>query len=167
MRDCHVESLLIGGFAVNYYGYSRQTIDIDFMVATSEVETMTRAMTGVGFTSYIVRPTVLFFQKPGNPVRIDCLRVGTETLVKLMRSAVDANILGHDVKVPSLNDLLAMKFHSFFQSAMQRDKDLMDIVALSMIHRLDPETVLHPLAQKFASEDIFRHVCARMQSTTI
>ena len=37
MRECRVESLVIGGFAVNHYGHSRQTADIDFMMALSDV----------------------------------------------------------------------------------------------------------------------------------
>jgi len=59
---------------------------------------------------------------------------------------------------------LAMKFHSLFQSSLRRAKDMTDIVSLSMIHRLDPETVLRPLAQKYASEEIYQNVYAKIQS---
>ena len=164
IRGCHVESLLIGGFVVNHYGYSRQTADIDFMMALSDVDGMVKAMRNAGFTSYAVYPNVLFFKKPDSAVRIDCLKVGAETLAKLMSAATTATILGRDVKIPSLLDLLAMKFHSLSQSTIHREKDMMDIVSLSMIHRLDPETALRPLAQKFASEEIYQDVYARIQS---
>ena len=31
-----VEFLMIGGHAVNHYGYSRATLDVDFMIAASD-----------------------------------------------------------------------------------------------------------------------------------
>lgn len=34
--QCEVKFLLIGGYAVNYYGYGRYTGDIDFLIETSE-----------------------------------------------------------------------------------------------------------------------------------
>lgn len=34
--QCEVKFLLIGGYAVNYYGYGRYTGDIDFWIETSE-----------------------------------------------------------------------------------------------------------------------------------
>ncbi len=39
-----VEFLLIGGHAVNHYGYSRATIDVDFMIASSHVDAVRTAM---------------------------------------------------------------------------------------------------------------------------
>ena len=37
LMDCKVEFLLIGGYAVNYYGYGRYTGDIDFWLRPGEV----------------------------------------------------------------------------------------------------------------------------------
>src|ERR1044071_669663 len=36
LNRANVEYLLVGGFAVNYYGYHRFTEDIDFWIAVSE-----------------------------------------------------------------------------------------------------------------------------------
>lgn len=32
-----IDALLIGGFAVNHYGYTRNTLDVDFMVAVNDI----------------------------------------------------------------------------------------------------------------------------------
>lgn len=29
LKNNHIDALLIGGFAVNYYGYTRNTLDVD------------------------------------------------------------------------------------------------------------------------------------------
>lgn len=39
-----VEFLVIGGHAVNHYGYSRATIDVDFMIASGDVATVRAVM---------------------------------------------------------------------------------------------------------------------------
>jgi len=36
LPEAGVNVVLIGGFAVNYYGYTRNTLDVDFMIATSQ-----------------------------------------------------------------------------------------------------------------------------------
>jgi len=164
LQQQNMDFLLVGGVAVNFHGFTRNTIDIDFMMALTDVDGMVKAMKNAGFTSYSIHPMVVFFQKPGNPVRIDFLRIDSETLGRLNRSAVGVQIENHHVKIPSLCDLLAMKLHSFYQSGMDRDKDMIDIVSLCVIHNVDVEAVLYPLAQKYASEEIYQLVYKKIQA---
>ena len=164
LQQQNIDFLLVGGLAVNYHGFTRNTIDIDFMMTLTDVDTMVKAMKNAGFTSYSIQPLVLFFQKPDIPVRIDFIRTDPETLRKLNCSAVDIQIGDCNVKIPSLYDLLAMKLHSFCQSGMDRDKDMTDIVSLCVIHNVDVETILHPLAQKYASEMIYQLICTKIQT---
>lgn len=159
LRSQNVDHLMVGGHVVNYYGYARFTQDIDFMTVISDPGAITKAMRNAGFTSYSIEPLVLFFKKPEPSVRIDFLRIDPGTFANLMRSAVTVEIMGCHVKIPSLPDLLAMKFFSYGQAPL-RMKDLQDIVSLSIENKLDPETVLKPLALKYASEDIYKQVCA-------
>jgi len=35
-----VDCILIGGFAVNYHGYTRNTLDVDFMIVRGQVEAL-------------------------------------------------------------------------------------------------------------------------------
>jgi len=164
LENQKADYLMVGGLAVNYYGYTRLTTDIDLMVALPNVDTMVVAMKNAGFTSFSVSPLVIFFKKPEPAVRVDFLRVDQVTLAKLLRSAFPATVQGCQVNMPSLNDLLAMKFFSLAQSPLRRGKDLMDIVWLSLENKLDAETVLRPLAMNFASEEIYQQVCAMLPS---
>ena len=158
LRSQKMDHLMIGGHVVNHYGYGRSTQDIDFMMVVTCPEKLVAAMKNAGFTSYSIEPLVLFFQKPTPSIRVDFLRVDPDTFAKLMHSAVSVKIFGCEVKIPSLPDLLAMKFFSYGQAPQRRIKDLQDIVGLSIENNLDAETVLKPLALKFASEDIYRQV---------
>lgn len=137
------------------------------MIVVSDVDMIVNAMKTAGFTSYSVEPLVIFFQKPESSIRVDFLRTDVTTLNKLMQSAVLANVMNCHVKIPSLIDLLAMKFFSYSQSPLRRVKDLNDIVWLSIENKLDPETVLRPIALKFANDETYRQVCAILSSNQI
>jgi predicted nucleotidyltransferase len=155
--------LVIGGLAVNYYGFARVTTDIDFMVVAMDTDTVVEAMKKAGFVSYMVQSNVMFFKNPQDPVRVDLLRVDSDTMARLLESALSADIYGCQVKIPSLDNLMAMKLHSLNQSNMLRAKDMEDIVMLCIINKVDVETVLRPLACKFASEAIYRQIYAQVQ----
>ena len=162
LKSQRIDCLLVGGLAVNYHGYGRSTQDIDLMMVVPDSDAIVKAMKDAGFTSYSVSPLVLFFKKPEPSVRVDFLRIDPETFSILMRSAVAANIMGCQVKIPSLPDLLAMKLFSYGQAPSRRIKDLQDIVALCLENKIDAETDLKPLALKYASEEIYQQVYAML-----
>ena len=166
LRGQNIDCLMVGGHVVNYYGYARLTGDLDFMMVITDVDAMIRAMRTAGFTSYSVDSLVLFFKKPEPAIRVDFIRIDSKTFEKLMCSAITANIMGCQVKIPSLDDLLAMKFFSYAQSPSYRGKDLQDIVWLSIENKLAPEVVLRPLALKYANETIYQQVCAMLPQNT-
>jgi len=162
LQNHKMDYLMVGGHVVNHYGYARFTGDIDLMMVVSDPKVMVEMMKNAGFTSYSIEPLVLFFKKPESAIRVDFLRVDSGTFAKLMHSAISVTIMGCQVKIPSLPDLLAMKFFSYGQSLFQRIKDIQDIVQLSVENKLDAETVLKPLALKYATEEIYQQVCAML-----
>ena len=66
--------------------------------------------------------------------------------------------------MPALPDLLAMKFFALSQAREKRaDKDVPDIAWLTVLNGLDVESDLHPLALRFADDDVFRRVLAKIE----
>lgn len=110
LRQAGADVLLIGGFAVNHYGFTRSTADIDFMMALDGCDAARRAMVAAGFENVDEHDTVAFYRVPGNPVRVDLLKVDPETMQKLIERAVTIDFHGHAMKVPALEDLIAMNF---------------------------------------------------------
>ena len=103
-----VECLLIGGFAVNHYGYSRSTLDVDFMIAADRLDEVRRVMIELGFSNVTVEDNVAFFSVPGSSLRVDFLRVEESTLRELLGRSAEALVHGHRLRVPALRDLISM-----------------------------------------------------------
>jgi hypothetical protein len=151
-----VECLLIGGFAVNYYGYTRNTVDVDFMIVSEQMDLVKRSFVQAGFTNVSIGDNVAFFGMPGLPLRVDILRTDEGTMHTLLANAVQATLHGHSVRIPSLKDLIAMKIFALSQSPSQRlGKDLPDIAYLSVLNDLNLETDLRPLCARFGSTESF------------
>ena len=160
-----VECLLIGGFAVNHYGYTRNTLDIDLMIASDKKDAVRRIMAQAGFTNVAAHENVTFFNRPGSPLRVDFLHVDAQTFAQLLAGASAVVLHGKLLRVPSLCDLLAMKFFALAQAPERRmEKDLPDIAYLSILNSLDLERDLHPLAQRDATEEIFQTVCKKIRT---
>jgi len=151
-----VECLLIGGFAVNYYGYTRNTLDVDFLIVSEQMELVKRSMMRAGFTNVSIGENVAFFSVPGLPLRVDFLRTDSGTMRTLLANAGRATLHGHAVKIPSLKDLIAMKIFALSENPAQRlGKDLPDIAFLSVLHHLDLETDLRPLCDRFGTTECY------------
>jgi hypothetical protein len=151
-----IDCLLIGGFAVNHYGYTRSTLDIDFMVVSDRMGDIRRILRSAGFTNIDARDEVTFFSRPGENLRADFLRVDESTMRRLLVEAVGMSLRGHALKLPSLRDLLAMKIFAFSHDVPRRmGKDLPDIAHLSVLHDLNLEADLRPLCDRFGTPEAF------------
>jgi len=75
-----VEYLLVGGFAVNYYGYTRSTVDVDWMIVAEQRDVVQAVMRREGFTNVAVHENVMFFQRPGTAWRVDFLHADWATM---------------------------------------------------------------------------------------
>jgi predicted nucleotidyltransferase len=151
-----VDCILIGGFAVNYHGYTRNTLDVDFMVVSEQLDAVRQIMTRAGFTNISIENNVAFFSAPSSPLRVDFLRVDGGTMSKLLANAVSASVHGYRLKVPALKDLIAMKIFALSQDIARRmGKDLPDIAYLSVLHDLDLESEIRPLCSRFGTQRIY------------
>ena len=158
-----IDFLMIGGHAVNQYGYSRATIDVDFMIATSDLDAVRTVMRDAGFINVSHSENVVFFNKPGLPLRVDFLQVNNETMHALFTDAQEVDYGGQSLKVPSLKNLIAMKLFALKSGSPGRwEKDFPDIVHLVFENGLDVEGVLKPLCDRFADDEIFRKLSDRI-----
>ena len=162
-----VEFLLIGGFAVNYYGYTRNTLDVDFMVAVDRIDPIREWMKQAGFTNISEQENVVFFNRPGSALRVDFLKVDPTTMSVLLSQAQQVDMHGHTIKIPSLRDLLAMKLFALKNSFVRRkDKDLPDVAYLCLFNDLDMDKELRPLCDQFADDSIYDLICNRIEELT-
>ena len=125
-----VEYLLVGGYAVGYYGYPRATVDIDVWVAVSpeNARRVLAALEQFGFGSG-TGASLDLLDRPGKVVRmgVSPLRIEIQTQISGVSFGacyprrVMAELDGIAVPLISLDDLKANK------RAAGRHKDLNDI----------------------------------------
>ena len=154
-----VAHLLIGGMAVNYYGFTRATLDVDFMVAVNDATRARQALIRAGFMNAEERDHVIFLYWPDQLVRVDLLKVEADTLNRLWQGAESISLHDVMVRVPALEDLIAMKLFALKHGGARRmGKDMIDIVQLAFLHKLDIEHQLRPLTLRFADETLFDQI---------
>ena len=162
-----IEFLMIGGHAVNHYGYSRVTIDIDFMIASSDVDAVRSVMKAAGFSNVSQSENVVFFNHPNFPYRVDFLHVDEVTLQTLVGGAQRIEYGEQSLLVPCLLDLIAMKLFALKEgSAKREEKDFPDIVHLAVEHGLDIGADLKPLCDQFADELIYLKLAKQIREQT-
>lgn len=151
-----IDCILIGGFAVNYHGYTRNTLDVDFMIIAQQLEIVRRIMIQAGFTNVIIAENAAFFSAPDSPLRVDFLTVDEATMRQLLVYAINAKVYQHEIKVPALRDLIAMKIFALAQNVDRRmGKDLPDIAYLSIIHNLNLAVDIRPLCDRFGTPKVY------------
>ena len=165
LPEAGVKVVMIGGHAVNYYGVTRATQDIDFMIASADEDAVKHIMRKSGFTNIAVHDTVVFFSRPESPMRVDFLKVNEDTMNTIMNNSVDIEYMEQKhVRVPQLQDLLAMKIFAWSQGGVKREaKDFADIVHLVMENNIDPDKELHELCKTFGTELMYTRITERIK----
>ena len=157
-----IEFLMIGGHAVNHYGYIRATMDVDFMITAEAVSSVREVMKASGFSNISEGENVILFSRPDSPIRVDFLPVDLETMKTLMQNAVAVDYGGYSVRVPALTDLIAMKLFAL-RNPKREDRDALDIVQLMLENNLNAEADLKPLCNRFATEAIYQKLAIRIE----
>ena len=122
--------IVVGGHALDVHGVTRQTLDIDCLIAAEHGDAFDAYMNEAGFLR--VAKTSLFARYRHVSSRlpeVDVLFTDGATFSKLAREAVPfpgSNAL----KVPSLPHLIALKLHAIRNAPEREARDLGDIVAL-------------------------------------
>jgi len=124
--------VLIGGHAVNFYGFSRQTGDIDFIVNSEDkswwVETL-------GKLKYSVFQDDQYFTrfKPSTLGEwpIDLMYVSSDTFQKMLDQSVVGDVGFATLQVISARHLITLKIHAISSGQKHRYlKDYLDIAWL-------------------------------------
>jgi hypothetical protein len=135
-----IKPILVGGWALNQLGHTRNTMDLDLMVVDDDVEKLHHHLTEAGFKMVFHNPELFAKYKFMNDkmLELDILFVDKTTYAKLKSGATETNIGDIDCVLPSPMSLIAMKLHSMKNNFDNRfPKDFPDIVALIDIYGID------------------------------
>ena len=135
LNGAGVDYILVGGWAVNMYGYIRATVDLDIWILAdmANAQRVYAALGEFGAPIADVKPEDfaedgIIFQIGVAPCRIDIItRISGVSYVDAARRTVPKEIDGVAVKVISIEDLITNK------KASGRTKDLADVEVLERI----------------------------------
>ena len=89
-----VPCVLIGGFAVNFYKVTRNTLDVDFLTTQSDFEKIKDALIGAGYSENFATDVTIRMSGKAGVVDIDFMIVDEATRSKIMEKGKDIELVG-------------------------------------------------------------------------
>jgi predicted nucleotidyltransferase len=157
----NVSCVLIGGFAINYYKVTRQTVDVDFLITKEDFEKIFSSLEKAGYKEEFPSQDNFVQLKSSklSLMDVDFMFVDARTLDKILKEARTIEIAGQKFKVPSINHLIALKLHSIKYNPKRLITDFPDIINLIMINKVDvKDAQFKELCLKFGTEEIYQRM---------
>jgi hypothetical protein len=154
--------LVIGGHAVNAYGYSRLTRDVDILINRDHKSAWLTELTAKGFNLYHDGGAFLQMTPSFNRDPLDLMLVNATTFETLNKDTGTMEMNGLHMRIPSLENLFALKIHVLQQEIPHRGyKDFMDILALADYNHVDLRSdKIRDLCEKFGNKKIYERLLA-------
>lgn len=152
-----VSCVLIGGFAVNFYNYSRQTNDVDFLITKEDYQKISQHLKQLGYTQELQENFAQLENKALTLKNLDFIFVDQDTFNEIKRSGKKVKIAKLEFTVPSLDHLIALKLHAIKQNPKNRLLvDLVDIIKLAELNKIDVKgDDFRNLCLKYGSQEIY------------
>jgi len=157
--------VLIGGFAINYYKVTRQTIDVDFLITKEDFKKISDQLKKAGFEPDCDQEIFTRFKGPDQYLMdIDFMFVDKETLDKIIKDGKEIFIAKQKFTVPSLNTLIALKLHAIkYNQKLREYKDLPDIINLIRVNSMDYKSEeFHELCLKYGTEELYNKILSEV-----
>jgi len=157
-----VSLVLIGGFAVNYYKYTRQTVDVDFLIKEQDFQKILNLLEAASYKVDYRQEVFTRLISAESPLLmdIDFMFIDEETFAKIIKDSQKTSIAGCEFTVPSLEHLIALKLHAVkYNPKLRLAKDIPDIINLIRINKLDAKSKkFKELCLKYATEEIYQKI---------
>lgn len=150
--------VLIGGFAINFYKVTRNTLDIDFLTTREDFLRIKDALLAAGYTEEFATNVAVRFSNKKEALDIDFMIVDDLTREKIIKDGKIADIVGEKLIIPSLNHLIALKLHAIKNNRKNRIwKDLPDIIRLIQMNNVDCKNkAFKELCLKYGNNGIYQ-----------
>jgi Nucleotidyl transferase AbiEii toxin, Type IV TA system len=166
-RQRRLAFLVIGGHAVNLYGFSRETADLDFLVCSDDRPSWTALFTELGYRIFSESQNFVQLasdKETGWPVYLMFVRPAT-----FQPTLEDSRVMefyGSTARVPTLEHLIALKLHAIKNTQAHRFlKDFLDVENLIRTNNLDIKSEnIRRLFEKYATLELYERMSATLRS---
>ena len=146
LAEHDIPHLIVGGLAVQEYGYPRVTIDVDIVVpdVLEAVEFLTASLTGPFFRLPKIEDRV---EDRRNGVKIDLLPAGKVLKRGCKIPFPQPAKIAEEFQIVPLAELISLKLDSAANSPLRRLKDKTDVVELIVRRKLPRDLVVNPIVR--------------------
>ena len=160
-RARNLQFLVIGGLAVNLYGYSRDTADLDLLICAGQRESWLDLFSQLGYSIY--RDGGNFIQLASEQQTawpVDLMLVQEKTFAPMFAASRETDLYGTLLRIPSLEHLIALKLHALKHTRMERFlKDFLDVENLIRTNKLDLKSEnIRQLFAKYGTMELYDKV---------
>ena len=153
--------LVIGGLAINHYGYSRDTSDLDFFISLNERPDWMQLLAKFGYANFHDGGNFIQYDAPDkNAWPVDLMLVQEKTFAPILEASLEAEFFGVKTRVPRLEHLIALKLHALKNTRMHRFlKDFLDVENLIRINKLDlGSKKVRDLFERYGTQDLYEKI---------
>jgi Uncharacterised nucleotidyltransferase len=158
-NEAGIKPILVGGWAMNLLGHTRNTLDLDLMILETDVDKLHSCLENAGFQLLFKNPELFAKYKYSDEkvFELDILFTDVITYKKLKSDSSKTNVGEIDCLLPSPMSLIAMKLHSIKNNFETRfPKDFPDIIALGDLYKIDVSSdTFKEHCLKFGNEKIY------------
>jgi predicted nucleotidyltransferase len=160
-RKRDLRFLVIGGLAVNSYGYSRETGDLDILIHRDNKEQWLDLFSGLDYAVYKEGEGFLQLSPPKQSAwPVDLMLVRENTFEPMYSASREVNLYGVQTRIPSLEHLLMLKLHALKNAGLNRFlKDFLDVENLIRINKLDIKAEnIKRLFAKYGTAELYEKI---------
>jgi hypothetical protein len=135
----NIQSVLVGGYALNANKVQRMTFDIDFLITADDCAKIEPDLIMAGYSIFNRQDAFVQFKNERPGFRdLDFLIGDAHTKEQLISQGKKVTIAGKTFNVPSPLHLIAMKLHSMGGNRKRELKDFPDIVQIMIANGINP-----------------------------
>jgi|SRR6266850_2150303 len=157
----NLDFLVIGGLAVIFYGYSRDTADLDLLIRRDSQPAWLELLGRLGYHLNHDAETFIQFLPPAEGAwPVDLMLVKNPTFDSMHAAGLEVEMFGTRVRIPALDHLLALKLHALKHTHIGRfSKDFLDVEGLVRVNRIDMNSKkMKRLFEKYGTLDLHEKI---------
>lgn len=156
-----LEFLVIGGLAVNFHGYSRDTADLDILIHRDAREQWLSLFSELGYSLHKEEGAFIQLSPPKRGEwPVDLMMVREATFRPMLNYGREVEMYGMRLLIPTLEHLIALKLHALKHTHAGRFlKDFLDVENLIRVNKVDLRSnSVRQLFLKYGNVELYEKV---------
>lgn len=137
-KEQEIRYALIGGFALGFWGVTRASLDIDFIVHKDDMEKVNKIMKDLGYKCHYKTDNVSQYISPLKIFgEVDFIHAFRNTSIDMLKRSEERKIFDDTItiKVVKLEDLIGLKLQAIANNAERKNIDIPDIENLISVNK--------------------------------